>query len=220
MRWERDNRASKTQNRSPEAEGRGTALGPPTASFDLQVSSSRLLLSLLLFLILANIACNRNQPKPLREPERRDLATRFRAVVKDAGGTQIWIKRPTKAHHERSPEPSLQVVATPAGYRAVISALRRESENDRVEFKSTTVSLRGGRHLLLLNVSQRGQTVLHIQMREVPRLLRAAIVIDDMGRDLDAAQQAPGARLSPDLFGVALSALQPRDRAGSTPQRA
>lgn len=165
------------------------AYAPRIGGFDLQASSARLLLPPLLFLILATSACNRNQTQIRRESDRRDLASRFRAVVKDAGGGQIWIKRPTKAHHDRSSEPSMQVVATPAGYRAVMSALRRESENDRVELKSTTVSLRNGRHLLLLNVTQRGQTVLHIQMREVPRLLRAAIVIDDMGRDLDAAQK-------------------------------
>ena len=36
---------------------------------------------------------------------------------------------------------------------------------------------------------QRGQRIIQIHLREVPRLLRAAIVIDDMGRDLEAAHK-------------------------------
>jgi len=40
-----------------------------------------------------------------------------------------------------------------------------------------------------LNVMQHGHPVIQIHLREVSRLLRAAIVIDDMGRDLDAAHR-------------------------------
>jgi hypothetical protein len=40
-----------------------------------------------------------------------------------------------------------------------------------------------------LSVTQRGQRVIQINLREVPRLLRAAIVIDDMGHDWEAARK-------------------------------
>jgi hypothetical protein len=40
-----------------------------------------------------------------------------------------------------------------------------------------------------LNITSHGQPVLRIHLREVPRILRAAIVIDDMGQDPEAARK-------------------------------
>ncbi len=40
-----------------------------------------------------------------------------------------------------------------------------------------------------LEVMQRGHRIIQIHLREVPRLLRAAIVIDDMGHDLEATHK-------------------------------
>ena len=107
----------------------------------------------------------------------------------DAGGAQIWIKHPAKLHHGQSPETSLQVLATPAGYHAVLSALQRESDKDKLKLGFTVDTLGGGRHFAILSVQQGGQRVIQIHLREVPRLLRAAIVIDDLGRDLEAAHE-------------------------------
>lgn len=134
-------------------------------------------------------ACNRKPSNPHAEPDHRDLAVQLGAVVKEAGGGQIWIKHPGRSRHANSAEVTMQVVATPAGYRSVMSALRRQSEEDKVRLKSTTVGLSGARHLVVVNVMQDGRTVFHIELREVPRLLRAAIVIDDMGNDLEAARK-------------------------------
>lgn len=153
--------------------------------FEFSVSRIFCLLVLLLFAG----ACSRQPPSRVTEISRRDVAARFRAVVKSAGGSQIWIKRSTRAHHGRVPVTSLQVVATPSGYHAVLTALHQEARRDKVELRYTVVSLGGGRHLALLNVMDRGETLVHMQVREMPRLLRAAIVIDDMGRDLDAAHK-------------------------------
>ena len=47
----------------------------------------------------------------------------------------------------------------------------------------------GGMPAVNLRVTHRGQRVIQIHLREVPRLLRAAIVIDDMGHDLEAAHK-------------------------------
>ena len=148
-------------------------------------------IALVLFLIVIT-ACSRKPSKPHTEPDHRDLAVRFGAVVKEAGGGQIWIKHPARVSHATGAGVTMQVVATPAGYRSVLSALRRQSEVDKVRLKSTTVALSGGRHLAVLNVMQDGRTVFHIELREVPRLLRAAIVIDDMGNDLEAARKLMG----------------------------
>jgi hypothetical protein len=87
------------------------------------------------------------------------------------------------------PKQSLQVLATPAAYRAVLSAVQQESHKDKLELGSTVDNAGGGRRFAILNVTRRGQRIIQIHLREVPRLLRAAIVIDDMGHDLEAAHK-------------------------------
>ncbi|MGD1104320.1 MAG: divergent polysaccharide deacetylase family protein [Terriglobia bacterium] len=147
-------------------------------------------LSLLLLLILAANACNWFHPQPLSESDRRELAVRFKNVVTDAGGAQIWIKPPTKLHHGQSPaDMSLQVLATPAAYHAVLSRVQQESDKDKLDLGTSAANAGGGWQAVNLNVMQRGQRIIQIHLREVPRLLRAAIVIDDMGRDLAAAHK-------------------------------
>ena len=84
---------------------------------------------------------------------------------------------------------SLQVLATPAAYHAVLSAVQQESDKDNLDLGTSAANAGGGLHAVNLNVTQRGQHIIQIHLREVPRLLRAAIVIDDMGRDLEAAHK-------------------------------
>ena len=107
----------------------------------------------------------------------------------DAGGAQIWIKSPTKLHHGQSPDMSLQVLATPAAYQAVLSRVQQESDQHKLDLGTSAANAGSGLHAVNLNVMQRGQRVIQIHLREVPRLLRAVIVIDDMGRDLEAAHK-------------------------------
>ncbi|MGA2982945.1 MAG: divergent polysaccharide deacetylase family protein [Terriglobia bacterium] len=108
----------------------------------------------------------------------------------DAGGAQIWIKHPNQNHHGKSPaDTSLQVLAVPAAYPAVLSAVQIEANKDNLDLRTSAASASGGLHAVNLLVMQRGQRIIQIHLREVPRLLRAAIVIDDMGHDLEAAHK-------------------------------
>jgi len=60
---------------------------------------------------------------------------------------------------------------------------------DKLDLGTSAANAGSGLHAVNLNVMQRGQRVIQIRLREVPRLLRAVIVIDDMGRDLEAAHK-------------------------------
>ena len=117
------------------------------------------------------------------------LAMRFQNVVADAGGVQIWIKHPTKLQRKQSPGMSMQVLATPTGYSAVLAAVRQEAGKGKLELTTSESNPAGGMHAVNLHVTQRGQRIFQLHLREVPRLLRAAIVIDDMGHDLEAAHK-------------------------------
>ena len=107
----------------------------------------------------------------------------------NAGGAQIWIKRPLKLHHGPGPTVSLQVLATAAAYPSVMSAVQEEAEKDHLDLRTSVSHAAGRLPAANLIISQRGQRIIQINLREVPRLLRAAIVIDDLGHDLEAARK-------------------------------
>jgi hypothetical protein len=121
--------------------------------------------------------------------DRRKLAEQFKNLVQKAGGDRIWIKRPAQLRSRQGSNTSLQVAATPEGYRAVLWAVQQESDKDKLNFETTPGNPEGRLPAADLRVSQAGERIIEIRLREVPRLLRAAIIIDDMGHDLDAAHK-------------------------------
>jgi len=159
------------------------------SNFEFRVSNFEFRLPVLVFLLLATSACNWFHPQPLPESDRHALAVRFRNVVADAGGAQVWIRHSAKATRRQSPDTSLQVLVTPAAYSAVLSRIQQESDKENLDLGTSAVDAGGGLQAVTLNVTERGQRIIQIHLREVPRLLRAAIVIDDMGNDLEAAHK-------------------------------
>jgi polysaccharide deacetylase 2 family uncharacterized protein YibQ len=117
------------------------------------------------------------------------LVDRFKDLIASTGGSQVWIKRPASSRHGQRPDTSLQVLATSSAYRAVLAALQRESEQEELELREAEGNSGGGLHSVDLSVTRQGQRLCRIHLREVPRLLRAAIVIDDLGQDLEAARK-------------------------------
>jgi polysaccharide deacetylase 2 family uncharacterized protein YibQ len=183
------NRDSKLETPNSESENRLGASEFRLSSFEYRPLVNRPF-AILLLLILATPACRWFQTQPPRESDRRELAARFQNVVAAAGGAHIWIKHISKFRHGHSPaEISMQVVAAPAAYHAVLSRVKLESDQNKLDCGISETTAASGRHVAVLNVRQRGQSIIQIHLREVPRLLQAAIVIDDMGRDLDAAHK-------------------------------
>lgn len=160
--------------------------------------STLLPLSLVIVLIVLGTACNRNQPSSesesepksptIRETQRSDVALRIRSAVKRAGGGEIWIKRYAKGQQGRNSEATMRVVATSAGYHAVLSALRQEARTNGLVL-SRGEALRDGHRITVFHLTRKSQPVFRMELREVPRLMRASIVIDDVGADLQAAHR-------------------------------
>lgn len=140
------------------------------------------LLPLPLALAIAAAACHGLHPQPLSEPERRERATGIRDLIAGTGGSEVWIKPPAMPRHGQRTEPPLEVLAAPHAYREVLSALELQRGKDGLELKGNQITV-GGLHTISLGVTRRGQPICRIHLREVPRLLRAAIVIDDLGAD-------------------------------------
>ncbi len=141
-------------------------------------------------MVLGANVCKRIIPPRVSESSRQELASQFRNAVKESGGAGVWIKHSTRVRHGQNSELALQVLATPAAYRAVLFAVQRESDKDHLDLGSVASTGQEGQRAVTLQVMQRtGAHVIQIHVREVPRLLRAAIVIDDVGNDVEAARK-------------------------------
>jgi polysaccharide deacetylase 2 family uncharacterized protein YibQ len=82
------------------------------------------------------------------------------------------------------------VVATRSVYSTVLAAVQREADQSHLDVGSTASDGQEGLHAVTLKVMQRsGERVLQIHVREVPRLLRAAIVMDDVGNEIEPARK-------------------------------
>jgi polysaccharide deacetylase 2 family uncharacterized protein YibQ len=118
------------------------------------------------------------------------LAEQFRNAVMEAGGAQIRIKRSGRAHAAPNSDGFLHVLATPAAYPAVRSRVQQEADKAHLDLGVSSSPGGSGLEAATLTVMQpSGQHVLQIELRQVPRLLRAAIVIDDMGNSLETAHR-------------------------------
>ena len=180
--WKLEARNSKFGNQIAAREFR-------ISSFDFRVSSFEFRLSFLLYLILAATACNWFHPQRQSESDRHELAARFQK----RGGGRWW--RPDldqtshPLRHGQSSGVSLQVLATPAAYPAVLSRVQQESDKDHLDLR-TSATIAGGLHAANPRCyASAGSAFCKSICGKCPRLLRAAIVIDDMGNDLEAAHK-------------------------------
>lgn len=147
-------------------------------------------------LILAS-ACRRpttRRPAQTVEAERRETMSRFRQLIESVAGSQVWVRSSDRARGfpPKADSPVAVLVARGA-YDKLLGALRRESAQRGLEAE---VRESGARDSRIADISLRrhglpapaGQLVGRWQLREVRRLYRAAIVIDDLGQDSTVAR--------------------------------
>ena len=150
--------------------------------------ASRLRLALLLALAITAAACRRTVVSPLGEEERQDLARMIEKAVQDAGRSQVWIE----SSHGRAPAKPDAPREARAGaevYSAVQAALEREAREDRLECAISESRTRDGWRVADIRLLRDGKQVSRWQLREVRRILHAAIIIDDLGANLQVARQ-------------------------------
>jgi hypothetical protein len=74
-------------------------------------------------------------------------------------------------------------------YSPVIAALRHEAEENRLECAINESRTKAGWRVADVRLSHNGKQVSRWKLREVRRILHAAIIIDDLGENLEAARQ-------------------------------
>jgi polysaccharide deacetylase 2 family uncharacterized protein YibQ len=124
----------------------------------------------------------------LREEDRRELAQKIERAVEDNGRSQVWIKS-SVGRPSGKPETPVEARVGAEVYSTVIAALRHEAEENRLECAINESRSKGGWRVADIRLSRYGKQVSRWKLREVRRILHAAIIIDDLGENLEAARQ-------------------------------
>lgn len=146
--------------------------------------------SLLIFLALFHTTCSKTENKKIRTPELAGAALRIVQAVERAGGSDIWIKAqgeaPAAQHRSGSP---VEVLSVPSRFDKVVFAIRHQADIEGLKTETQRKNLVAPSRSIDLRLTRRNELVSQWSIREVPKLLRAAIVIDDLGQDLEAANK-------------------------------
>jgi polysaccharide deacetylase 2 family uncharacterized protein YibQ len=124
----------------------------------------------------------------LREEDRRELARKIGNAVEAAGGSQVWIKSPAGLTSGK-PETSIEARVGAEVYSTVIAALVHEAEKNHLECALNKSRTKEGWRITDVRLSRYGKQVARWKLREVRRILHAAIIIDDLGENLETARQ-------------------------------
>lgn len=143
----------------------------------------------LLFLGVLSSACSRITPrKPVSELERWHIASEFQRAVEAAGGLDVWVKGfPARPQHFS--EQPIEVLTIRANYGKMLAVFREEARKENLQVSIRPLIATGGLRSAAVRLSQGKELVGQWRCREVSQLRRAAIVIDDLGQDLEAAQE-------------------------------
>ena len=166
-----------------------------------RLTARRLLALFLLLNLLSAEACKRSskpapkhpaEAKPYEETtgrarERRDVALRFKSAVERGGGSEVWIKG--GSFPPRRANAPVEVVAAATAFEPVLSALKAEAAKQSLETKVERKRSGEGLPVVEVRVSSGQELIGRWCVREVRQLLRAAIVIDDLGQNFEVAQQ-------------------------------
>ena len=135
-------------------------------------------------------ACRWLFPTHFTDQDRRQIASRLKEVIEGAGGSQTWVKgagsRIFATVSARSP---FEVLVEETAFDAVMSAIQKESKRQGLEIQSKARWSPDRRRSIEVRILRRREEACRWRLREVRQLRRAAIVIDDLGQDVETARQ-------------------------------
>ena len=138
-----------------------------------------------------------SRPRPVSEASRPEMELKFRASVERAGGQGVWVKR-LPAH----PESFVEALATRQVYDRVTAALRAQASREKLRVRTSSSRAASGLRQEEFFLARGKQTVGRWRIRETNHILRAAIIIDDLGNDVTAAHRLLADLLQPQRVAV------------------
>lgn len=144
---------------------------------------------LVLAILLAGGGCSwfkRGKPAPKIDSDR--IERELRSAVEAAGHPEVWIK-PAPAGAAKSPAAATEVVATPESFDRALGAAKAVAWRERLEAGLQPRRRNNGGREVEVRFTFKKRLVALWNFREVPQILRAAIIIDDLGQDGGAAKR-------------------------------
>lgn len=154
-----------------------------------QASTLRLVFLLTLAICAGN--CKRHVLAPVREEDRQELAQKLENAVEATGRSQVWIKSPL-GRSSAKPETAVEARVGAEVYSPVVATLQREAKGSRLECVINESRTKEGWRVADIRLLRHGKQVSRWKLREVRRILHAAIIIDDLGAKLEVARQLLG----------------------------
>jgi uncharacterized protein len=131
-------------------------------------------------------SCRWFYSRRLSDGAKEELINKIKGSVAKSGGMQTWTRVSPSPF---APKSLVDTLATSTIYRATVSAIRQEGEKNGLRIQMQETRAEGGLRTASMSLWLKREPICKWRVREVRRLLRAAIVIDDLGEDLQAAQR-------------------------------
>jgi polysaccharide deacetylase 2 family uncharacterized protein YibQ len=160
----------------------------PLISTPHGIQTSTLRLAFLLALAICASNCKPPVLAPLREKDERELARKIENAIEATGRSQVWIKSPVGLTSGK-PETPVQARVGAEVYSTVMAALQHEAEKNHLECAINESRTKVGWRVADIRLLRYGKQVSRWKLDEVRRILHAAIIIDDLGGNLEAARQ-------------------------------
>ncbi|HUI41230.1 MAG TPA: divergent polysaccharide deacetylase family protein [Terriglobia bacterium] len=128
-------------------------------------------------------------PGAARPADAGQITARYAGILARAGSDASWVKHPGRPAADASDPPVRgEVLALASASQAIVSSLQRQAEVDGLRLEIRSASPRGGgsapAHDLDLTLSKGGVAICAWRLRQVARLYRVGIVIDDLGQEM------------------------------------
>ena len=116
-------------------------------------------------------------------------SSHLKNAIERAGAGEVWVKGASSDSSGGARNQPLTVIVASASFNRVLAAVRTSAEEQG--FGTQIQITRTNRHgrAAEIRLTHGGETEERCRLIETPRILRAAIVIDDLGRELEAVHQ-------------------------------
>jgi uncharacterized protein len=121
---------------------------------------------------------------------RSDVIRDFGHAISQAGGADVWVtsfgeygRRGVGTARE-----AFEVWATPSAFTEVLESAESEAQQRHLSFRVNPLTSRGTSRIRQFDLAFQGAPLFHFQVREIPHMMRVAIIVDDLGQNLAAAE--------------------------------
>jgi polysaccharide deacetylase 2 family uncharacterized protein YibQ len=135
-------------------------------------------------------ACSWFAPKRAAHVNRREIELRIRDRIEAAGGARVWVKiRPGAPFPPETADTATEVVVAEGAVDAVLSAIRQEAKAAGLVCIARQAGSPGKGKTVETRLLHNSRLVGRWRLIPVRRLYCAAIIIDDLGEDLEAGRR-------------------------------